>query len=145
MFLACILLPSPKFLRPGLDGIECGVSRLLRVQKPDFFPSEVPVLILGDTQRNVTIDRLAYSLQGFVRESPSGPPLVSATVEVVSGPYAGRQGTTHADGSYFLQVRDTVTVRASKPGYVSEDATVTVAGPAATYKDFSLRRKASAP
>jgi len=126
-----------------LDGIDCGVSRLLRVEKPDFFPSEVAVSIAGDTQRDVTIDRLTYSLEGFVRESPSGTPLVYATVEIVSGPYAGQKATTQVDGSYFLSARDTVTVRASKPGYVSQDATVTVAARAT--RDFSLRRQASTP
>jgi len=126
--------------RYRLGGIDCGVSLLLRVQKPDFFASEESVLISGDTQRDVTISRTTYSLEGFVRESPSGTPLVYATVEIVSGPYAGRTGTTHVDGSYGLSARDTVTVRASKPGYVSQEATVTVAGPAATYKDFSLRK-----
>lgn len=126
-----------------LDGIDCGVSRLLRVHKPDFSPSEVSVLILGDTQRDVAINRLTYSLEGFVRESPSGTPLVYATVEVVSGPYAAQKGTTHVDGSYSLSARDTVTVRASKPGYVSQDATLTVAARAT--RDFSLRRQASTP
>ena len=126
-----------------LDGIDCGVSRLLRVQKPDFFPSEVPVSIPGDTQRDVTIDRLTYSLEGFVRESPSGTALVYATVEITSGPYAGQKGTTRVDGSYFLSARDTVTLRASKPGYISQEATVTIAARAT--RDFSLRRQASTP
>jgi len=44
-----------------LGGVDCGVSRLLRVQKPDFFSTEVSVLILGDTQRNVTIERVTPS------------------------------------------------------------------------------------
>jgi hypothetical protein len=43
-----------------LDGVDCGISRLLRVQKPGFFPSEMSVSILGDTRRDVTIDRLAF-------------------------------------------------------------------------------------
>jgi carboxypeptidase family protein len=122
-----------------LGGIDCGVSRILRVTKPDFFSHEEYALPAGDARRDVTIERVAYPLEGFVRESPSGSPLVYATVEVVSGPYAGQKSTTRVDGSYFLQVRDTLTVRASKPGYGSQDATVTVAAPA-TYKDFSLTR-----
>lgn len=127
-----------------LGGIDCGVSRILRVEKPDFFSHEESVLLAGNTQRDVTIERVTYPLQGFVRERPSGTPLVNATVEVVSGPYAGQKGMTHTDGSYFLQVRDTLTVRASKPGYVSQDATVTVAAPA-TYKDFSLALRLQSP
>jgi hypothetical protein len=126
-----------------LGGVDCGVSRLLRVEKSDFSGAEVPVTINGETKRDVTISRVAYLLRGFVRESPSGTALANATVEVVSGPYAGQNNTTHADGSYGLQVRDTVTVRASKPGYVSREITVTVA--AATNQDFSLSRQASTP
>ena len=76
--------------------------------------------------------------RGIVRESTSGSRLTDATIEVVSGPYAGEKDTTRHDGSYGLSVRDTVTVRASKPGYLSQEATVTVTAPGGAAYDFSL-------
>jgi hypothetical protein len=129
--------------RYRLEGIDCGVSHWLRVEKEDFFSTEAAVRIAGETQRDVTISRVTYPLRGFVREAPSGTPLVDATVEVVTGPYAGQKDATRADGSYFLQVRDDVTVRASKAGYVPEEATVMVASPSA-YREFFLTRQPSA-
>ena len=123
-----------------IEGIDCGISRIAQVNKPDFFSHEESVLILGDTQRDFTIGRVTYRLAGIIRESPSGMPLVGATVEAVSGPYAGQRSTTYTDGSYFLSVRDTLTVRASKPGYISQEGSVTVTYPAAD-RDFSLTKQ----
>jgi hypothetical protein len=126
------------------DAIDCGLSWWMRVEKNAFFTPEVSVLILGDTRRDVTIERVSYPLRGIVRENLSGTLLADVTVEKLSGSYAGRKTTTHTDGSYGLQVRDTVTVRASKPGYVSQQATVTVTAPAAD-QDFSLTRQTLNP
>jgi hypothetical protein len=120
-----------------LAGIDCGVSRILRVSKPDFFDQQISVLFAGDTRKDLTLQRLTYTLRGIVRESASRTPLPDATVEVVSGPYAGRRAMSHVDGSYGLSVRDTVTVRVSKAGYESQDAIVTVAAPGAD-RDFSI-------
>ena len=123
--------------RYQLGGIDCGSIRRLRVEKNDFFPQEEQVLFAGNVLRDVTIQPVTYVLRGFVRDSASGTPLVFATVEVVSGPYAGQKATTFTDGSYLLQVRDTLAIRASKPGYAAQAATVTVSGPN-VYKDFAL-------
>jgi hypothetical protein len=120
-----------------LGGIDCGISRILRVEKPEFFPRETSVLFDGDQRRDVTLPRITYLLAGNIRDAASRTPIPDATVEVLSGPYAGQRATSHVDGSYGLSVRDTVTVRASKPGYQSQDATVTVTAPAA-YRDFFI-------
>jgi hypothetical protein len=121
----------------GLGGVDCGVSRILRVEKPDFFTQETSVLFDGDQRRDVTLPRITYLLAGNVRDAASRTPIPDATIEVLSGPYAGQRATTHFDGSYGLSARDTVTIRASRPGYQSLDATVTVTAPAA-YRDFLL-------
>lgn len=97
----------------------------------------------GDVRRDFTMQRITYGLVGIVRESPSGTPLADADVEILSGPYAGQRATTHKDGSYGLSVRETVRVRAAKPGWESQEATVTVTGPASTYQDFLLPRRPS--
>lgn len=121
----------------GIGGIDCGISRILRVDKADFFPDETSVLFDGDQRRDVTLRRVTYLLAGTVRDFASRAPIPDATVEVLSGPYAGQRAASHFDGSYGLSARDTVTIRASKPGYQSQDATVTVTAPAA-HRDFLL-------
>jgi len=120
-----------------LDGLQCGFTQRLRVEKNDFFPQELPVMIAGEPRQDVTIERLTYSLFGTVRESPSGAPVRDATVHVLTGPYAGRTATTHTDGSYGLSVRDTVTLRASKLGYTPQEVVVTITS-SPSYRDFTL-------
>jgi hypothetical protein len=120
-----------------LDGIDCGVSRLLRVEKSDFFSQEMSVLIASDVRRDLTIERITYPLRGIVRDASTATVVRDAIVEVISGPYAGLRTTTFTDGSYRVSVRDTVTVRVSKHGYVSQEVVVTVTFPE-SYRDFSL-------
>lgn len=126
-----------------LGGVDCATRRL-RVEKDDFFSHEESVAIGGDTRRDVVIERVTYPVRGIVRESPSGTPLVYATVEVVSGPYAGRKATTYVDGSYGLQFRDTARVRASLPGYVPQEVSVTVVAIPGVDQDFALTKQATA-
>lgn len=126
-----------------LGGIDCGVSRIVRVEKSGFFDQQGSVLISADTGRDFTIERVTYTLRGIVRDSASRIALPDATLEILSGPYAGRKDMSRVDGSYGLSVRDTGTVRASKPGYAPQDAIVTVTGP--TDRDFSLTRQLSGP
>jgi hypothetical protein len=95
------------------------------------------VLIDIDVRRDLTIERITYPLRGIVRDASTGTALRDATVEVISGPYVGLRTTTFTDGSYRVSVRDTVTVRVSKSGYVSQEAVVTVAFPEA-YREFVL-------
>ena len=120
-----------------LNGIDCGVSRRLRVEKADFFSQEMSVLMDTDIRRDVTIERITYLLRGIVRDASNRTALRDAIVEVVGGPYSGRQSTTFTDGSYGVSVRDTVRIRVSKPGYVAQEAVVTVTFPGAD-RDFSL-------
>jgi hypothetical protein len=121
----------------GIGGIDCGISRIVRIQKTDFFPAEISVLFDGQLRKDFTIDRITYLLRGIIRDAASRTPIPNATVEILSGPYAGRRDTSHIDGSYGLSARDTVTVRVSKAGYQSQDATATVDAPAAS-RDFLL-------
>ena len=123
-----------------IGGIDCGISRRLRIQKADFFTLETSVLFDGDLRKDFTIERITYSLRGIVRDGASRTPIPDVTVEILSGPYSGRKTTSHLDGSYGLSARDTVTVRVSKTGYESQEATVTVAVPGAD-RDFSITRR----
>ena len=113
----------------------------VRATLPGFFDEVVTASLCGDRQLEIRMTPANASLQGTVFDATSGfTPLEGATVQIVSGTGAGRTAVTDAAGGYaFSGLYGTLTVRASKAGYTTEDHTFTVRDPT-SFWNFGLRR-----
>ena len=82
--------------------------------------------------------RPIFTLTGVVADASNGAPLAGAQVSVLTGPHAGATVTTDALGRYAIGglTRGTITVRATRSGYVASDRSVGVFGNAR--QDFPL-------
>jgi len=117
----------------------------VRATLPGFFDEVVTAPPLcGDRQLEIRMTPLDARLEGTVTvfDTPSGfQPLEGATVQILSGTGAGRTAVTDAAGHYSLTgLYGTLTVRASKAGYTSEDHIFFVRDPV-SFWNFGLRRQ----
>ena len=118
---------------------------LLNVSAPGYWPSSRIVVVNGspDLEPVGLAPRGAgpnYAISGFVRTLSNQSPISGASVGVENGPST----TTAATGAFHLEeTNGTYTVTASAPGYVSEQASVSVEGGPAGL-DFNLSRPSAA-
>jgi len=116
----------------------------VRATLPGFFDEVATTSLCGDRQLEIRLTPEDARLEGTVTvfETPSGPtPLEGATVQILSGTGAGRTAVTDAAGRYSLTgLYGTLTVRASKAGFASEDRIFTVRDPV-SFWNFGLRRQ----
>jgi hypothetical protein len=116
----------------------------VRATLPGFFDEVAPTSLCGDRQLEIRLTPLDARLEGTVTvfDTPAGfAPLQGATVQIVSGTGAGQTVLTDAAGHYsFTGLYGTLTVRASKTGYTSEDHTFSVRDPV-SFWNFGLRRQ----
>ena len=117
----------------------------VRATLPGFFEEVVTApQLCGDRQLEIRLTPLDARLEGTVTvfDTPLGfVPLEGATVQIVSGTGAGQSVLTDAAGRYsFTGVYGTLTVRASKAGYTSEDHIFFVRDPV-NFWNFGLRRQ----
>lgn len=125
------LLPAPRFSTSTdaagtFSGALPSGSYQLVVRKPGYEEVNRGVSISGDTVFNLMMP-IGIRVLGKVMEVGVGP-LDDATVEVVSGPSAGRSTLTGhpIPGQYFLDhvLPGEFTLRASKAGYDTVEQTV---------------------
>jgi len=114
----------------------------VRATLPGFFDELVTTLLCVDRQLEIRLTPANARLEGTVFDSTSAlTPLEGAIVEIVSGTGAGQTAVTDAGGRYsFTGLYGTLTVRASKAGYTSENHTFTVRDPI-SFWNFGLRRQ----
>ncbi len=116
----------------------------VRATLPGFFDEVATTSLCGDRQLEIRLTPMDARLEGTVTvfETPSGPtPIEGATVQILSGTGAGRTAVTDAAGRYSLTgLYGTLTVRASKAGFTSEDRIFTVRDPV-SFWNFGLRRQ----
>ncbi|HEY3161526.1 MAG TPA: carboxypeptidase regulatory-like domain-containing protein [Vicinamibacterales bacterium] len=113
----------------------------VRATLPGFFDELVTTPLCGDRQLEIGLTPTNARLEGTVLDSTAAlTPLEGAIVEIVSGTGAGQTAVTDAGGRYsFTGLYGTLTVRASKAGYTSENHTFTVRDPI-SFWNFGLRR-----
>jgi hypothetical protein len=114
----------------------------VRATLPGFFDEVATTSLCGDRQLEIRLTPVDARLEGTVYDTTSGfAPLEGATVQILSGTGAGRTAVTDAAGHYsFTGLYGTLTVRASKAGFTSEDHIFSVRDPV-SFWNFGLRRQ----
>lgn len=124
-----------------IDSLAAG-DVTVRVTKQDYVDEVATAAVSGNRQIEIRLTPADARFEGQVFDATSGLiALNGATVEMVSGPVTGQTVVTNAAGQYaFTGVHGTFTVRASKPGYTTEERSVRVTDPI-VYWNFGLRRQ----
>ena len=132
--------------------VQSGIARSLSAQMTGFISKTSTVTVIGTAALTANFQLIAIlygSITGMVTDSVAATPIAGAKVYLRTTGGAGTildSATTAADGSYSIaHVQSGIarTLRAQATGFVTKNATVTVAGTAALVVNFALRASTS--